>query len=648
MSFFDRANPQTVVGADDIAFMPRLGFLGALEAAYEAEARANSAYGLQQQITHYEEENRRRIVELGEEPPPPIGGDLGASPFFSQYRTYIEAAAAGNPEMTATIVGNQNERLRALQAQYPNAGILTYDEIWTHTKNMALFWEARTRMSPATFGGRVGAFVGAAAGNLNPQVNPFNFASLGIGGFGKTILSRIATEAAAQAGAETVSQFAWVRQQRDILGLPQYTAPSILLAGAAGGALRGIGEGVRVAAGRWFRPTPPDPTVRAGGEAAVARALEDEPPLPPSPPPGTRAEAETPSRVLREHADSVAWRETFDPSPSILRRTVADTADATRQLDRWDGPSPSALRVATEPLERTPGAPRIDLSRAAGETLDDVARRFDPETFKIYDNVIAKSAEAIRQLEGIEGATPLVRELNDISMQMHDLVSKLRGVTGRARDKLEAKLQPELDALIAKRTELLNRTIRKSDDVDARLVEADIKRALNTMAAMDDRIREITPSVERAYARTRGQFGLREAERADIARAAALHAPMRMPETPEWLAKYSPEPEPVNPTWAIPRTERSKAADPVDAAVEDAAARAKETADLAEDIMTFAKKELDNPVGAMSFRIDGEDIVIRLDEEVSDGVTMRQLLKEIDDDNTVLKAVRSCSGAKTS
>ena len=176
--------------ADNISQGRRLGFLAAFEASYDEQTRYYSQFGAEVSLREEEQENVQRIRRIGAKPPPSLNsnedglfsgmtGGLDSAP----YRDYMSGIVSGDDDGIYKALGDRDDKLRALQQQYPNAGIRTYDDMFKTVREKSD--AARRRASlDTTLGGMVGSFAGAAVGGVNPVVNPLAFATLPVGAFG--------------------------------------------------------------------------------------------------------------------------------------------------------------------------------------------------------------------------------------------------------------------------------------------------------------------------------------------------------------------------------------------------------------------------------------------------------------------------------
>lgn len=146
----------------------------------------------------------------------------------------------------------QVAKLDELKKLYPQ--IKTAQELRDDSKVMARQMEGDAREMWQRSGpmASVAGFAGNVAGSFT-DADPVNQLTLGLGGFGKTIAMRIATEAGISSAIETINQFTGVDDARRRLGLEALSTPDkikqIAFAGAGAGLFRGgfevTGKGYR-------------------------------------------------------------------------------------------------------------------------------------------------------------------------------------------------------------------------------------------------------------------------------------------------------------------------------------------------------------------------------------------------------------------
>lgn len=538
----------------DAAVGPRLGFLGAFEAALDQQIRANSFYATAAALRDEEQENIRRIREAGEVPPAPLN-DMDADletwlPFsqnFGPYSALFDTemairqrrrnfAPSEDTRRYAALAAERDRQLRQLRERLPNAGIRTYDEMVRDVRTRAQ--EAERRMTfPQTFGGNVGAFLGGMVGSVNPRTDPLNFITLGVGGAGRTVLQRIAGQAGAQAVVETGNQFL-VQPQREQLGLPSgfgYGAASVLAAAGGGAILQGVGEGAGALVRRWFRvspndPAPPAPAPPPPAPTRTVQTVRQPPAVPPQPLPGLSG------------VDAAVAGIELGRTRVGRARIAEDLAHVTRQLDAFDGPRPWEVSPPTATrLPLRPGDMRADVAlpvRNAGATLDEVARQIDPETFRIYD-ALADRREALRTLLRAREVTRSESSAKLLDQQIQAVQDR---IARTKKGKQLQRLQTELSDLMAQRDAMAKEA---KAPVGTNLAEARAE-----LLRADERMRDLAPAVSRAYARAQGKWTAYEAQRAQI--AAMIDGNKKgLAELPP-LADVLATPEKMAPTLSLP------------------------------------------------------------------------------------------------
>ena len=408
MSLFDTPNADAyTVSIDEAAKGPRLGFQDAFMASWDVQTKVNSLYGLEVAFRDVEQRQRKRLRDAGLEPPESIGGADDA-PYINT-RRYLEAARSivdGDGQFNDELVLYADERLKKMQTEHPELGIKTYAEMFKDVQDQAREALRRDSLSTTTMGA-VGGFIGGAAASLNPETDPLNFLTLPAGG-GSTILRRIAVQGAAQMGVEGLNIGLAPDTPRLVTGRDQTTgeiAARIGLAGVGGAGAQGFMEGGaalarRMITGKWFNDLPVD-------------ALPTREPAPPRPEPVQLGERLPPDRPFVDYPDFEAFARSqgynlenpYGPSRQAALRHADDVAYVSQQLDRWDGPqahavaarTDTALPVDVEPGVRYDGAYQRYIDRL--ETTDDIARRLDPDVFRVYDKLEADRAELRARIE---------------------------------------------------------------------------------------------------------------------------------------------------------------------------------------------------------------------------------------------------------
>jgi hypothetical protein len=692
MSLWSEPSEDNSVALTDAAQGPRLGFLAALEASFDAQRRADSTTGLSYFFEQLDAEQATRLRSMGlsantlyDDPEADKISGFSEAP-NTRYYHIAEAIVEGKNADALNILKRRDAELSELAKQHPEANIRTYTQMFDEVKAKAEQAERRANL-PTTIGGSVGGFLGAAAGSLDPRTDPTNAATLAVGGFGKSAAKRIATEMGAQGAIETVNQLTGVSDNRRLMGLPENDKlSSIGMAAVGGGLFQGAGEaigaGFRAGKARWFPdapPTmpPPGPTVAPPGPSPVSPA-----PAAPGQAAGVVAPAtrlrtgpapQPPQVNLFERPDlfeQVVARERapWGASRVAQARTIFDLDGVAADLDRWDGPRPweadppTATRLARDPQPVEAGI----RAQQPGETVDEIARRIDPETFTIYDKLADRKARFQRWIDELKEPREklALSKVEELDAEILRLKMRITTATKRNAKKYEARIaeiQPERDRLF---NEMVSRET------------PDMARVRRDLVKVDEQMRDMAPVISRAYARARGKWDAYEQQRADIAKMIATGRKETTPTlmvddvaddvlpAPKSLAEKVPllatRPDIVD---ALPTN--ADAADAVKAIIDENAkifdealetrraavqklvrdrAKAKETPDP--NMTPEERAQLDEIL------IDGFDTPIKLNEKIpvpnEDGagfreITVREMLEELDDDEAILKAVTSCS-----
>jgi len=217
------------------------GFGENFSAALDNERYVDSLRGYDVKLAEYERENISKAKEL-------YGIDI------KKPRPVVSSILAGNadPKAYEKQMRRYQQQLADLNGQYPE--IQTQEQIKQRVQQEGaeIEREAGSVGERSTFMGSVGGFIGAMVGSLDPKTNPLNFATLPLGGGGKTFAMRVGSEAGVGIGVETINQVTGVSQNRQNLGLETTSSQmltNILAAGAGAGVLRGgaevAGKGVR-------------------------------------------------------------------------------------------------------------------------------------------------------------------------------------------------------------------------------------------------------------------------------------------------------------------------------------------------------------------------------------------------------------------
>lgn len=413
--------------------------IAAFDRAYEANARASATFAVPHAVEKEQERINEDLKNAGEEPIPKtwymatydgeLGPDLNAV-------TSIDETGRELSNSQRSVV-EYNKRILSLREKHPDLDLPLVGEQFDRVKKKAE--DARLRQEKTTYsgvGGYIGAFAGQLAADMNPFLNPVNTVTLGLGGVGKTIATRVASEAGLNAGASLLNDLTGVNYQRRVLGLPEATAGEMLagaaVAGLGAGVIRGAAEGVGVLAKRWFPDVPelaPMPDMLRPGEVP-------------------------PAHLTPEQRDFVVARQKSDAemnaNPDINARTVTqDSLFGNSRLAEahFEEDMAHVERAFNNGEDILP--PRVD---AQGRTPDALAREIDPDTFRMYDRIREEQAK-IRA---------------DIERQ----IAYERRVNGEPSDITKANIQEKREYI----------------------------------QFLDERARDLTPSMGRAYARAENEW----------------------------------------------------------------------------------------------------------------------------------------------
>jgi hypothetical protein len=701
----------------DISAGPRLGFMEGFEASFDAQVRNGSLEGLAWYFSKADDEQADRARKAGKDYKPlyaqdnpayigPQGEILGEGPDirygWDAYKDIARSIVDGEENRMSPAMRAHDEHIAKLNAEDPSLQLKTMTEMLQDVRKQSQSAEQRDNLSH-TFAGSIGGFLGGAVGGLDPRTSPLNVATLPIGGVGKTVVGRVATQALGQGAIEAVNQFTGVQENRRLLGLDYGTENALWNIGGAalgGGLLQGVGEAAtfgirRLRTGRWFEDAPNDPAPPRPPEA----------PQPGTPQPGA-PQAARPAVVDTRFDD--AWRRTYDQSELGLSRMGAprglgDIEHVASVLRDWGGAR--AWEIAPPTETRIPGVPQefAPVNTIGKQGLDSTARSIDPDLFHSYDKLAQQKEDMRRVLsdEDFKRSVEASKATADVSRQIRELEQKIEaGPTKRLSKKYQeriAELNKERDAQFAAAT--------KNDTPEMAGLRQQLMDA-------DYGMRDMAPSISRAYARAQERWDVYEGQRAEIAKMIddgkpgigdAHVLPEKMPtaepivtprdavpelqrtvmqpgetmasavarvskenekmvsdgiaqfqESISKIAKIAPEELPAERERldkAIAAQKEKLAAMPEDAKGKMLGNKGMERIKLSN--LERERKELDNFVTEVNGKevelsLDGDKITLATDDGGTRTVTARELLKELEHDNDMLKAVTSCSLNATS
>jgi hypothetical protein len=670
VTFFDTDERPFInsVPAEQAAFAPRAGFLEAFNMAWDVQTKAWSQFGLEYALREQEQEMFQRIRSAGAEPPASLNDyeDKQIAPgvnfegFMAGVNSgaYLDAARlyAGDVPDSQDITGRlaeRDKRLEELRNQFPNAGIRTYREMFDDVRAKAQEAERRLSRTPFTFGGYLGEFAGGAAGSLAPTTDPLNAATIGVGGIGRTALTRIATEGGAQAGIETINQFTGVQENRQLMGLEyglSQAALQVATTGLGGAMLRGIGEGGAAVARRWFRDAPGDPAPSPEGIIAqapsVARreapdalpTLRDttqplRAPNAPEPPPVARVDY---VRLLGGSSrEAVPWAQ----SRLGQQRFEQDVRAVAEQLEGIGGRRPAEVQPA-----RAADANTVTEVRREGETTARSQRPQsgspDPYAERVRDKLVQRRASLVSQDEPplMQGFVRLYHG-GAISDGSHALKNNFTSHRKRAESFMQSPSDDLFYVDVPKGDDLLE-SIALNDfktNIDVTIDPGRYGGARNIsnadeVADLDAKIEKAQRLVDRAEAAQRGEWPKVSGDEPEPARA-----------RPDSVASPDVRTTPdykVNPDRITAEAEVQRHMEIMDDALENFRATI--------GTLMESGDELQLPDGR-TLHLDNDFMVVPTqDGEGTKTLTVRAILKEVRDQEDVFKAVQTCSAPKTS
>lgn len=709
------------VAPEWIAKGPRQGFIDAFDNAWEVQRRTASRDAIAYFFSKLDDEQADRVRKAGKEYVPmyqqPIepnldrstGGPAQFKPYYSRWSAYVDMADAivnGKENGWQDYIAAQDMHVAKLNAEDPTLGLKTMGQMFDEVKASAHRAQYRGEL-PTTWGGLAGGFAGSMVGAVDPRTDIFNAATFPVGGAGKTALARIGSQALSQGAIETVNQFTGVQRNRELLGLDYGMTNALWQIGgaAAGGAvLQGAGEGLaavarRVTTGRWFADAPSDPA-------------------PPQPAP-TGPVQTTPQF-------EAAWARMMEPqqrSPMYAHplgrvRADADMGHVVRSLSDWGGPR--AWEIVPPTDTRVPGsfgnvfdAPDARAftwgdkgAYATGvENVDSIARRIDPEAFRAYDRLAARREELraeVGDLDEIKRVAEGGRVASEIKAQIAQLRAQLDNATGKAARKLEQRID-DLSQQYARQFHTAPDTPGSPGDMGTPGgYQSEVRTQL---MQIDERMRDLAPTITRAYARAQGKWEVYTAQRAQIdemmangdagisgkVTPALPSLPEQMP-VPLTAKELAPELQKIEPkagetlAQTVLRAHKDTVKE-VETAVSTFQATVGKMSDMEhivaerqrldkaivsqeervkglrgpeqrlEQMKLDAMREEREGLDTFKMTVDGKEYKLSLDEDqialpTDDGgtrvVTARELLRELEHDNNMLKAVTTCSLPGTS
>lgn len=226
-----------------------IGLWDSITSAVEQQFRVDSQLGFQTELQNRWNENLELLQqETGQTFDRPLV--LRA---YTDYTKYLQQGGAliqpglfrdVEGEVSLRRLADTDNAIRDLGS--PN--VKSFAQVLDEVIKMQQEVEARSN-EVSERGSIVGQFIGAAAGSFTPR-DPIALATLPVGGFGRTVAARVASEMVIAGGVVGATEAAFVQPNRELAGLPERSLLWDVGAAAVGaGVLRGgfeaIGAGVR-------------------------------------------------------------------------------------------------------------------------------------------------------------------------------------------------------------------------------------------------------------------------------------------------------------------------------------------------------------------------------------------------------------------
>lgn len=523
MTFFSEPNNDAVsVEPTAAATGPLVGFLDSFETSYNSQVRGAAMYGIEKAFNDAAIEQTEKLRRAGIENIPNLSESaVGFFGWGSFDNDYLDIARFYQGQDIDPDVRNQitafDTRIEELRKELPDLQLKTSREIWEDIRGQAQRYDMKERTDRRTLMGTVGSFIGGMAGAFNVESDPWNVATLGVGGVGRSVGMRIATQGGAQGLIEGVNQVLGVQEQRDLLGLSTGLADAAMRVGGAavgGAVLQGVGEGLVVGARRWFLPDRADPA--PAPDVLPNRRAQPVPDTSHVPPGAIPADEGLAAAKLQRDPSSIVdyalERSPFGISPAARARTVLDMDYVATRLNEWEGARPWELAPRTDtalPARTTSDFTAPDMRRFVDKAgVDDLARRIDPETFRLYDKLAQRKQTYRRWIDELDAT-----QQTNVAARLKEVDDKLYALQQRALEaggKRAAKIRKEMEQLRGTKRGIIEE-LGKSEAPGVRRVREDLMRT-------DEKMRDLAPVVSRAYARARSKWESTAAEREAVTR----------------------------------------------------------------------------------------------------------------------------------
>jgi hypothetical protein len=326
-----------------------------------------------------------------------------------------------------------NEEIKALN----NPELKSFETVLEEVYALQRETEKQTAISAETGGvtGAIGQFIGAVGGTLTYR-DPLSLASLGVGGIGKTLFTRVLTGAAVSGTLVASTEFGAVLPNRELAGLPERSGLFNVAVGAAAG---GFFEGLGILARRLL--TERAATRQLAEESVIAQRQATEGELRALIEGLTNPEARGLAHLL-EMEDAVTAKSPYGTSPAGLKRFTAELEDIRGV---FSGKTDTAIGLTLPPIP-------FDQFKKAADF--DIVREVDPVAYGRLEAAQLKLQNIQDEVDGLETSLPRLEDaINSIDPETGALVRSYLddldqpGLTAARRQDIERKLDVITESL---------------------------------------------------------------------------------------------------------------------------------------------------------------------------------------------------------
>lgn len=365
---------------------PRVGFFEAVSQGYEQQYRVDSPYSLEAEIEDRWEQSLLELERMTGQATNLPGG-LGAYQYYArsvlgQDQTFFAKSFDGEvaPDVQQQIASfaKVNEQIKQLK----NPNIRSFEEVLDEALKAQRAVEARTAdvSERGDITSTIGQFIGAVGGSFSTR-DPVNLATLGIGGFGRSVAMRIATEMGIAGSLTAATDIGAVSANRELAGLPERDILFDVAAAAVGaGVIRGGFEGLSKLAERFTARAPEGIAFDFDdGQLRQMFAVADTP--------NTRA-----GDLILDDVQALERANPYGEGPAAEARFFAELQDVQRVLG---GAPETAIARVLPPL------PEEYISKQADFQL---VRDQAPEVYARFTEAQAAVRAIDEEIEGINAA----------------------------------------------------------------------------------------------------------------------------------------------------------------------------------------------------------------------------------------------------